>query len=426
MTRTVVALYDNFQDANAAVRELVDNGFTRDDISLMAGDQSGEYGRYLESDEYRNRDMNADVSDASSGAGVGASIGATLGGIGGLLVGLGALVIPGIGPVIAAGPLSAAIAGLAGAGAGALAGGITGGLIGALVDVGVPEETAQYYNEGVRRGGTLLTIRTDDNMSSRAVSIMNRHNPVDINTRVSQWRQEGWTGFQSETRSTDTMRDHHAHDDEMQHEHHHDREQIPTTGEDAGFNPGSRMDSPYAGTTGQQYSGQETSYGSDRGVNRDFDRQGGGSYDQGGGPSGHLDSTARGEGSYTSDVSGRDFNTTGGEMPTSNNAWSADTNMTGNTGTDYGRGEFRDFGYYDTAFHNHFNSMYGSTYQYDQYMPAYRYGYDLAVDPRYTGRSWMDVEPEAQRYWDEREPGAWERFKDAVRHAWNEVRETVD
>ncbi|HEY9087029.1 MAG TPA: general stress protein, partial [Anaerolineaceae bacterium] len=86
MTRTVVALYDNFQDANAAVRELVDNGFTRDDISLMAGDQSGEYGRYLESDEYRNRDMNADVSGASSGAGVGASIGATLGGIGGLLV----------------------------------------------------------------------------------------------------------------------------------------------------------------------------------------------------------------------------------------------------------------------------------------------------------------------------------------------------
>jgi hypothetical protein len=48
MTRTVVALFDDFNDANAALRELVDNGFSRDEISMMASDQEGEYGRYIE------------------------------------------------------------------------------------------------------------------------------------------------------------------------------------------------------------------------------------------------------------------------------------------------------------------------------------------------------------------------------------------
>src|SRR5690606_38716981 len=114
-------------------------------------------------------------SGAAEGAGVGAGIGAVLGGLGGLLVGLGALTIPGIGPVIAAGPLAAALTGLAGAGAGAVAGGVTGGLIGALTGLGVPEENAQYYAEGIRRGGVLVTARVADNRTSEAVDILNRY-----------------------------------------------------------------------------------------------------------------------------------------------------------------------------------------------------------------------------------------------------------
>jgi hypothetical protein len=203
MTRTVVALFDDFNDANAALRELIDNGFSRDDISMMASDREGKYGRYLETG---GEDVEA--SGAAQGAGVGAGIGAAVGGLGGLLVGLGALTIPGIGPVIAAGPLAAALTGLAGAGAGAVAGGVAGGVIGALVDMGVPEETAQYYAEGVRRGGHLLSVRTADHMTDRAVDILNRHNPVDVNERAAQWRQEGWRGFEhdaEEYRRHDTM-----------------------------------------------------------------------------------------------------------------------------------------------------------------------------------------------------------------------------
>jgi hypothetical protein len=95
----------------------------------------------------------------------------------------------------------------------------------------------------------------------------------------------------------------------------------------------------------------------------------------------------------------------------------------GTAGPDTGaRGGYRDFGYYDAAFHNHFNTLYGTNYSYDQYRPYYRYGYDLASDPRYADRTWQDIEPEAKRYWNEREPGAWDRVKDAVRHAWDEVK----
>jgi hypothetical protein len=150
--RTVVALYDNFSSANAAVRELVDRGFNREDISLMASDVENRYSPYLE-----NRSITPATADAT---GAGAGIGAIIGGLGGLLVGLGALAIPGIGPVIAAGPLATALSGLIGAGVGAVAGGVTGGLIGALVDLGVPEQQAGYYAEGVRRGGTLVVVQT--------------------------------------------------------------------------------------------------------------------------------------------------------------------------------------------------------------------------------------------------------------------------
>jgi hypothetical protein len=191
MARTVVALYDDFTTANDVVRDLVDHGFSREDISLMASDSAGEYGPYLSSEER----VDYETSATASGAGVGAGIGAVLGGLGGLLVGLGALVIPGIGPVVAAGPLAAALSGLAGAGVGAVAGGVTGGLIGALVDMGLPEDEAQYYTEGIRRGGTLVTLQTSDHLADQARDVMNRYNPVDLNERVSSWRERGWTGF---------------------------------------------------------------------------------------------------------------------------------------------------------------------------------------------------------------------------------------
>src|SRR5207244_2914043 len=68
------------------------------------------------------------------------------------------------------------------------AGAVAGGILGALVDVGVPEAEARLYEEGIRRGGTLLLIRTDSNMAERAASIMNQAGAVDIQRRRAEWK----------------------------------------------------------------------------------------------------------------------------------------------------------------------------------------------------------------------------------------------
>jgi hypothetical protein len=332
MARTVIALYEDFASANAAVRDLVDHGFPRDDISIMASDAAGEYGKYL------NRGNAAEgETGAASGAGIGAGVGAVVGGLGGLLVGLGALAIPGIGPVLAAGPLAAALTGLAGAGAGAVAGGVTGGLIGALVDMGVPEETAGYYAEGIRRGGTLVTVRTEDNMAESARDIMNHHNPIDINERATQWRQAGWTGF--------------------------DVNATPNT---------------------------TTAVDRDRGM-------------------------AAADMGQPNQVYG---------------ATGAAPGTTGTTGADYPTEDVTthaaDFNTYTSDFRNHFSTtMAGTGYTFEQYEPAYRYGYDLATNDRYRNRSWSEVEPEARQYWNERNPGTWDQVKGAVQHAWDEVKNAI-
>ena len=98
------------------------------------------------------------------------------------------LAIPGIGAILAAGPIAAA---LVGAGAGAVA----GGLIGGLVDLGVPETHAEYYAEAVRRGGALVTVRTDASRTDEAEKIMRENGAIDIDDRVARWRSTGWKGY---------------------------------------------------------------------------------------------------------------------------------------------------------------------------------------------------------------------------------------
>jgi len=175
MSRTIVALFDKREEAQAAVSELTRMGVGREAISLVTqnpGDTDPTY---------------SDADGASKGASVGAATGAVAGGVTGLLAGLGLLAIPGIGPFLAAGPIFAA---LAGAGIGAAA----GGLIGALVGAGIPEDEAEVYHEGIRRGGTLVTVAADETDVERAVDVMNRFHAVDIDRRTHEWRSSGWDG----------------------------------------------------------------------------------------------------------------------------------------------------------------------------------------------------------------------------------------
>jgi stress response protein YsnF len=174
-------MMENLDEAQAVVRELVSAGIRREDIGFMANEKQAVPGSAA-----LNESEGGD--NAAAGALAGAGAGAAIGGLGGLLLAAAPLAIPGIGPIIAAGPIAAA---LTGAGIGAVA----GGLIGGLTRLGVPEEEAHYYAEGVRRGGILVTVAANDGASAdKAVGVMRRHGAVDIDERAAQWKKQGWKG----------------------------------------------------------------------------------------------------------------------------------------------------------------------------------------------------------------------------------------
>jgi hypothetical protein len=209
MMKTVTALFDTFNDANRAINDLVSSGISREEISLISNNAKGEYnsyfdkeGRYLGSGS-TNRDVIArdEVTARTSpdadtqgemtpggGAAAGAGIGAAIGGVGGLLLGLGLLAIPGVGPALAAGPIVSALVG-------AGIGGASGGLAGLLANSGIPKEHSEYYAEGVRRGGHLVVANVSDEQVEVAQNIFRRYSPADMDERVSSWRASGWRGY---------------------------------------------------------------------------------------------------------------------------------------------------------------------------------------------------------------------------------------
>lgn len=182
MAKTIVGLFDTFAHAQSAVNDLISAGFNRDDISVVANNASGEFGTH---DAHHS---GVNVSQAGGDAVKGAVKGGMYGGLTALAATVALALIPGVGPIAAVGPLSAF---LGGAALGATAGGILGGLTG----LGVPEHEAGYYAEGIRRGGTLVTVHADDARANEATSILNRHHPVDMDTRAEYYKSTGFTKY---------------------------------------------------------------------------------------------------------------------------------------------------------------------------------------------------------------------------------------
>lgn len=187
--RTHIASFDSHAQAARAVQELEAAGFSHDEVSIIAGNTGST----------SNTDASAD-SDSADGAGVGATLGTVLGGGAGLLAGIGALAIPGLGPIVAAGWLVAA---LTGAGAGAAAGGLLGG----LVSSGVDERDAHIHAEGLRRGGSIVTVRAEDTRIAAAQAILSRHSPVDVTAREAEYKASGWTAYGDDVAVMDSTPD---------------------------------------------------------------------------------------------------------------------------------------------------------------------------------------------------------------------------
>jgi len=169
MDKTIAGFFRTRAEAETAESALFDAGFTRDRVSLVAGDTRGHETPALGP----IKDVEGDTELAKD---------AFLGSAIGLAVGMIAVFIPGIGPLIAAGPLGGAIAGLS-VGAGA------GGLVGLLKDHGVSEEEAEFYAEGVRRGGALITAQySNADEEKRAREILRDKGAIETEELSAEWR----------------------------------------------------------------------------------------------------------------------------------------------------------------------------------------------------------------------------------------------
>jgi hypothetical protein len=164
-SKAVIGLVPTLTQAEEAVAELQSAGFASNDISVLLPDKQG------------TRDFAHEKhTKAPEGAVAGTTAGGAIGGTLGLLAGIGAIAIPGLGPFIAAGPIMAA---LSGAAAGAAVGGVTGALIG----MGIPELEAKQYEGKIRGGNILLSIHAEDaEERSRAKRILEARGATDIST----------------------------------------------------------------------------------------------------------------------------------------------------------------------------------------------------------------------------------------------------
>jgi uncharacterized protein (TIGR02271 family) len=324
-----------------------------------------------------------------------------------------------------------------------LAGGVAGGLIGALVDMGIPEEEAGYYAEGVRRGGALLTVETEEQAVSRVRDIMNRYHPVDVQQRAQAWRQSGWQGYdakakpytaaqiqqerqqyqqhgqqpqQSKQKSKQTRRQDEVRMPVVEEELAVGKREVEAGGVrvhrrvterpveedvtlrkervnverrpvDRPATPG-MMDTFQEGDVEVRATSEEAvvqkraRVTEEVVVNKDVEQK-----------TEHVRDTVR-----RSDVDVENMGAGAGDMERYRSGWR---------------------GHYQTQFVN-------TGYKYEHYEPAYQYGYSLRNEPRYRDYDWARLEPEARRTWEQRNPGsAWDQVKDAVRYSWENFKARV-
>ncbi|MEJ2707259.1 MAG: hypothetical protein P8074_06565 [Anaerolineales bacterium] len=304
MTKTVAALYDDIGTVPAVIQDLHEQGISQDQIGLVARDIRGEFEPYL-TETVRDEEA-VERSAEQEGAEVGLGIGALAGSLIGLLAGSAGLSIPGVGQVLAAGPLAAAVNSLIGASAGAAAGGAAGGLAAALVNMGVEQEQAGYYAEAVRRGGALVTVTAPDELADRAEKVMEDYFPVDIEERVSHWRRRGWRKF-----------------------------------------------NPEAKPLAEEQISKEQGY-------------------------------------YKRDI---------------------------------GQGAKAFLDAYETHYQRHLAHT-GKSFE--EYLPAYQFGYQIATDERFRHERWDQIEPQVRQQWESQEhPGTWDDFKLSIYYGWRKVKELI-
>lgn len=384
-TPLVTGLFPDRDSAEQAYQDLSTRGYGRDDVNLVMTDETRK--RYFSGDESVKTDLH---TKAAEGAGIGAGIGGTLGAIAAAIAAVGtSIALPGLGLVIA-GPLAAALVG-------AGAGGAAGGLLGALIGWGIPEETVEHYEQGIKNGGILMgvkpkteedrqhfttrwssaqptgvstattgTARAATSTESGTIPVVEEHLEVGKRSVETGHVQVKSHVVETPVNESVTLREEHAA-----------IERRPVD------RPASEAD--LANFREETIEVRETA---EQAV---------------------VNKTAR---VVEEVVVGKTATSTTQEISDTVRKTVVDVERDGKVGTT-GMMDYRD----------DFQTRYATTgAKYEDYAPAYQYGSTLAGDQRYANRSWDEIETSARSDWQTRYPGSdWERFKAAVRHGWEKV-----
>lgn len=377
----VTGLFSDRTSAETAYNELSSRGYSQDDVNLIMSDETRQ--RYFSGDSSVKTDLH---TKATEGAGIGAGIGGTLGAIAAAIAAVGtSIALPGLGLVIA-GPLAAALVG-------AGAGGAAGGLIGALIGMGIPEETVERYEQGIKNGGILMGIKPKSEADREHFSTRwnNLHTamPTATGTSSHMAAESGTIPVIEESlevgkRQVELGTVHvktHVVETPVS-------ESVTLRAEHAAIER-RPVDRPVSAADLEAFKEEtiEVRQTAEQVV---------------------VSKTAR---VVEEIVVGKTTTTTTQEIEDTVRKTVVDVERDGKTTGNA------------INFRDDFQDRYAITgARYEDYAPAYEYGSALANDQRYANRSWDEIETSVRNDWQIKHPGSdWERFKAAARHGWEKV-----
>ena len=162
MSKTIVAVFESIDYAENAARKIKENGMRTEDISIVARDNQNQNDttRYTLTDQFEG-DTTATMQARNDNISDGVVAGGIIGGLAGLLIGAGIMAIPGLGIIAAAGPIAGLIGGAA-----------TGGIVGGLVDLGIPEEKSKEYEQEIKTGSIIFSMKAQDQKVDEIKSVL--------------------------------------------------------------------------------------------------------------------------------------------------------------------------------------------------------------------------------------------------------------
>jgi uncharacterized protein (TIGR02271 family) len=367
MTTTVIGLFDNFSEAQGVAQTFAEHGFPREAISLVANREQTSVGEAAATEA---RGMSVDVGPASRGQ-----------------------------PA-------------------------------ALIELGVPEDDAQQYAEGIRRGGALVTVAAPDAQADQALELMARYTAVNLEARVAQWRQRGWTGYDPQAQPYTAA--------EVAQERALDRALVREAGEtvipvvEETLQVGTRR--VRRGGVRLYTRVTETPVEQEVRLREEHVRVERHPVER---PATEADLAAITEGIIEVTATAEEPVVSRHARVVEEVVVSTDVEERTETVRDTVRHtevdvervgaaparDVRGAEVYEADFRRHYTtSLAGRGHPYERWAPGYRYGYELANDPRYAGHDWPAIEPEARRDWEAGHQGTWDEFKDTIRYAWDTVR----